>query len=315
MTDIAIVGAGVMGANHGRVAQAVRELTVAVVCDPDADRASALAGSLGAKSTTDLDEALSNAEAVILATPSHTHAELGERALRAGRDLLVEKPIATTVADAERLIEAARANDRVLMIGHVERFNPVIAELVELVEDPIHLEITRVGPFSNRLLADVVLDLMIHDIDLARAIAGTTIVEHHAMTQVVRSGEEDLACALLRFENGVIANVTASRISQNKVRRIVVTQRENAIVVDLLRQHIEIHRIEHSEYLSDGGVRYRQSGLVEIPFLSHHGEPLLRELRHFAQCVQDRSTPIVTGADGLAALRVCLDIRDSAVTG
>ena len=315
MTDIAIVGAGVMGANHARVAQGVRDLAVTVVCDPDADRAEAVARNIGAKSTTDLDEAIANAEAVILATPSRTHADLGERVLRAGRDLLVEKPLATTVADAERLIAAAAANDRVLMVGHVERFNPVVAELNELVDDPIHLEITRVGPFSNRLLVDVVLDLMIHDIDLARSIVGSEIVAHQAMTRVVRSDEEDIACALLRFDNGVVANITSSRVSQNKIRRIVLTQRGNSIVVDLLRQHIEVHRIEHSEYLSDGGMRYRQSGLVEIPFLSHHGEPLARELQHFAQCVRDRSTPMVTGADGLAALKVCLAIRDDAITG
>ena len=315
MLNLAIVGAGIMGANHGRVATAVREFTVTAVCDPDASRAAALAGALNAKSTTDVDDAIADADAVILAAPSHTHGELGVRILKAGRDLLVEKPIATSVADAERLVETAAKHDRILMVGHVERFNPVITELLQLVDQPVSIEFTRVGPFSNRLLADVVLDLMIHDVDLARAIVGGEVVEHRAMSRVVHSGEQDLTCALLQFDNGVVANITASRVSQNKIRRIALTQRDNSVMVDLLRQQIEIHRIEHAEYLAEGGVRYRQSGLVEIPFLANHGEPLMHEQRHFAQCVQEHKQPMVTGEDGLAALRTCLAIRDSAIVG
>jgi len=313
--NLAIIGAGIMGANHARVARAIPDFTVTSVCDPDPDRAATLAKAVGASYTSDLDEALAGVDAVVLATPSETHGELGERVLRSGRDLLVEKPIATSVADARRLIDVAAAKDRILMIGHVERFNPAVTELLQLTEDPLSLEITRVGPYANRVLADVVLDLMIHDVDLARAVLGAEIVEHRSMTRVVRSGEQDLACALLLFDNGVVANVTASRISQNKIRRITLTQRANCVVADLLRQQVEIHRIEHSEYLSDGGVRYRQSGRVEIPFLSQHGEPLMHELRHFADCVTSRRRPVVSGEDGLAALEVCLSIRDSALAG
>lgn len=311
MPNLAIIGAGIMGANHGRVARTIPDLTVTAVCDPDLARASSLAGPIGARATNDVLDAVADADAVVLATPSHTHAELGEMILKSGRDLLVEKPIATCADDAERLIDAAASNDRVLMVGHVERFNPVVRELRELVTDPISIEIIRVGPFSARALADVILDLMIHDVDLARGIVGGEIVEHSAMAREVRTGEPDYACALLRFDSGVLANVTASRVSQNKIRRITLAQRDNAVVADLLRQHIEVHRIEHSEYLAEGGVRYRQSGLIEIPFLAQHGEPLAHELHHFLDCVRTRRTPEVSGPDGLAALRVCLAIRDS----
>jgi predicted dehydrogenase len=300
-----------MGANHGRVASMIRDFSVIAVCDPDLDRAAAVARVIGARCTTDVDEAIADADAVILATPSETHAPLGEMILKSGRDLLVEKPIATTVADAERLVETAVANDRILMVGHIERFNPAVVELHDLVDDPISLEIVRVGPFSNRTLADVVLDLMIHDVDLARALVGREIVEHHAMARTVRTGEADYACALLRFDTGVVANLIASRVSQNKIRRIMLNQRDNCVVADLLRQQVEVHRIEHSEYLAEGGVRYRQSGVVEIPYLSQFGEPLAHELRHFLECIQQRRQPIVGGVDGLAALRVGLAIRDS----
>ena len=313
MLKLAIVGAGIMGANHARVARTIRGFTITAVCDPDPVRAAAVAGSVGARHTAEVDEAIADADAVILATPSETHAELGERILRSGLDLLVEKPIATCVEGAQRLVDAAVANDRVLMVGHVERFNPVVTELLMHVRDPISIEITRVGPFSPRILADVVLDLMIHDVDLARAVVGQEVVAHSAMARDVRTADPDYATALLRFEGGVVANITASRVSQNKVRRVMLAQGENCVVADLLRQQIEIHRIEHSEYLSEGGARYRQSGLVEIPFLAQHGEPLGHELRHFLECVSDRRTPAVSGLDGLAALQVCLAIRDSVI--
>jgi predicted dehydrogenase len=315
MPDLAIIGAGVMGANHGRVTRTVKDFHTTMVCDPDEDRAAALAASIGAKYTTDLDEAIAACDAAILATPSHTHGEIGVQVLRAGRDLLVEKPIATTVDDAQRLIDAARTHDRILLVGHVERFNPAVVEVESLIDDPIAIEITRIGPFTSRVLADVVLDLMIHDVDLARALAGAEVVKHHSITRVVRSGDHDLACALLLFENGVAANITASRVSQNKIRRITITQRENAVVADLLRQQVEVHRIEHSEFLAEGGMKYRQSGLVEIPYLSQYGEPLMHEISHFAKCVVERSQPKVSGEDGLAALRICLELRDSATAG
>lgn len=313
MPRLAIIGAGVMGANHGRVARSIREFTVTSVCDPDSARASAVAAPLGAGYTSDVDEAIANADAVILAAPSHLHGELGEKILKNGCDLLIEKPIATTVRDAERLIEAAEANDRILMVGHVERFNPAVTELMTMIDQPVSIEITRVGPFSPRNLADVYLDLMIHDVDIARAIIGSEVKNIQSSAKIVRSTEFDFACALLQFENGVLANITASRVSQNKVRRITVTQRENAIVADLLRQHIEVHRIESSEFLSESGVRYRQSGLVEIPYLANHGEPLAQELRHFATCVEQRQKPLVSGEDGMLALKTCLALRDASV--
>jgi predicted dehydrogenase len=313
MPRLAILGAGLMGANHGRVALNVREFTVTSICDPDLERAAAVAAPLHATATSDVDEAIASADAVILAAPSHLHGEIGEKVLKSGRDLLVEKPIATSVRDAERLIEAAAANDRILLVGHVERFNPAVSELVTMVDNPISLEITRVGPFSPRQLADVFLDLMIHDIDLCRAITGAEIASFQSSAKVVRSGDLDFACALIQFDNGVVANVTASRISQNKIRRITLTQRDNAVVADLLRQQVEVHRIESAEFLSDSGVRYRQSGLVEIPYLSQHGEPLALELRHFAACVERRTQPLVSGEDGLRALQACLSLRASAM--
>jgi predicted dehydrogenase len=311
MFKLGIVGAGIMGANHARVASNLREFTVTAVCDPDIDRAAAVAKPHDAVYTTDLTEFLREVDAVVLAAPTELHAELGLRILTSGRDLLVEKPIATTGADARKLIDTAQSLDRVLMVGHVERFNPAVTELANQVNDLVSLDIARLSPFPGRALADVVLDLMIHDIDLALSIVGGQVVDFSAMTRSVRTSDADYACALLRFDNGVVATVTASRISQNKIRRISLTQMETTVVADLLRQQVEVHRIAHSEYVAEGGARYRQTGMVEIPFLQH-GEPLAHELRHFAACIESRATPVTNGEAALAALELALAIHDSA---
>jgi predicted dehydrogenase len=206
----------------------------------------------------------------------------------------------------------ARENDRVLMVGHVERFNPAVLQLDGIVQDPLHVELTRMGPFSPRVTADVVLDLMIHDLELALALAGSDVERIEGMGRRERSDSLDLATALLQFRNGVTATVTASRVGQTKIRRIELTQRANFVVLDLVRQDLTLHRVDHNEFLAEGGARYRQSGLIEIPFLEHRGEPLALELEHFLQCVADRRSPRVTGLQGRRALELALAVRRSA---
>jgi predicted dehydrogenase len=312
VTRVAVVGAGMMGANHARVLRRLPEAELTLVVDPDGPRGRALAESVGARYCADPGAVAGSAEAAVVAVPSERHAEVGVPLLEAGVDLLVEKPVATTVEDADALIEAARANHRVLLVGHVERFNPAVLQLDGIVQDPLHLELTRMGPFSPRVTADVVLDLMIHDLDLALALAGSDVERVEGMGCRERTGSLDLATALLQFRNGVTATVTASRVGQSKIRRIELTQRTNFVVLDLVRQDLTIHRVHHTEFLAEAGARYQQSGLVEIPFLQHRGEPLALELEHFLDCVAHRRSPRVTGVQGRRALEVALAVRRSA---
>ena len=312
MTRVAVVGAGIMGANHARVLHRLPEAELTLVVDPDEQRGRALAASVGARYSADPAAVVGLAEAAVVAVPSEVHVDVGVPLLRAGVDLLVEKPIATTVEDADALIEAGRDHDRVLMTGHVERFNPAVLQLDGVVQDPLHIELTRVGPLSPRVTADVVLDLMIHDLELALALSGSDVERVEGMGRRERTDSLDLATALLRFRNGVTATVTASRIGQTKIRRIELTQRHNFVVLDLVRQDLTIHRVDHNEFLAEGGARYRQSGLIEIPFLEHHGEPLALELGHFLECVTHRRPPRVTGVQGRRALEVALAVRASA---
>ncbi|WP_157420214.1 Gfo/Idh/MocA family protein [Actinomadura kijaniata] len=313
MLKLGIVGAGIMGAHHCRIATALPDVEVAVVVDPDPHRGRALADHVGAVYAPTTEALFGTVQAAIVAAPSEHHADIGVELLRGDIDLLVEKPIATTLEDAKRLVAAADERRRILMIGHVERFNPAVAELPRLVDDLIHIDIRRVGPFSPRVDSDVVLDLMIHDLDLVRTLVDADLVRVHALSRRVHSSTQDFAAVLLRFANGVSATLTASQASQTKQRQIELTQRGNVVVADLLHRQVTVHRVEHAEFVDEDGPRYRQNSVIEIPYLDGSGEPLAREQRHFVRCVRERTAPLVSGADGLAALELALRVRDESL--
>jgi UDP-N-acetylglucosamine 3-dehydrogenase len=315
MIRVAVAGAGVMGANHARVLGSLPECVVVAVVDDDEVRGKAVAALGGGEHLMSIDALPDDVDAVVVATPTDTHEDLGLRLLERGFDLLIEKPIAPTSELARRLVEAAERSDRVLMVGHIERFNPAFVELQRFLDEPLHLDFTRVGPFSPRSRTDVVVDLMIHDLDLALTIAGSPVASMSATGRVIMGDALDLANALLVFESGLTATLTASRVAQTKVRKIDVTQKDSFATADLVRQDVTIHRLHHSEFLSNGIPMYRQSGLVEIPYLEQRGEPLNSELRHFLSCVRDRSRPLIGAPEALRALELALAVRDTAVAG
>ena len=312
MLQVAIVGAGVMGSNHARVAAATPGIIVTHVIDPDPERANALAHHVGASALTSLDALAEMPDAAIVAAPSQLHRELAEKLAGRGVHLLVEKPLALTVADSQAICAAARRSGVVLSVGHVERFNPAVLELERLVSDPLHIRATRISPYSSRVTESVVLDMMIHDLDIVACIAGAKVKELYAMAQAPRSASHDLVTSLIRFDTGMTATVTASRIGQNKERSIVITQSDSVITVDLLRQDITISKMHHAEYTSDAGTRYRQSGVVEIPFLEQRGEPLGLEHVDFYSAIRDGRPPRVTGQQGVEAVELSLRVMAAA---
>lgn len=274
------------------------------VVDPDLPRASAIAELIGARAVASLDEILADIDAAIVATPSDLHLPVGIALIEAGKHVLIEKPIATVVADAERLVDAASRTRITLMSGHVERFNPAVLELDRLIDNPLHISASRISPYSPRVGTGVVLDLMIHDLDIVASLARSPVAEVAAVARRLRSDTEDLCSTVLRFENGVTADLTASRIGQQKIRTLAVTQNDNFVSVDFMRQDVTINRVDHSEYVSTEGARYRQTGMVEIPFLEFRGEPLLLEQQEFVRAVTTDSEPRVTGAQAIEALRL-----------
>lgn len=306
---LAVVGAGVMGANHVRVASRTSGVELVAIVELDAEKRVALAQSAGIESASSISDLVSRVaiDAVVIATPTAFHYEVACECIAAGLHVLVEKPIATTPEEGEDLIRRAQAAGVVLSVGHIERFNPAIRELRRCIEKPIHLELVRIGPFTPRVSDNVVIDLMIHDLDLARALAGSEVTALSAIQQSPRTSGPDMVIALLTFENGVTASITASRIGQQKLRRVIVTQDDAVLAGDLIRQDVMIHRMQHVEFVSDSGARYRQSGIVEIPFIENRGEPLMEELRAFVETIRGGDA-VVTAADGVAALRLAAQV-------
>jgi len=313
MVRLGIVGAGIMGTSHARVVRTIPEARVTAVVDPDADKAQRLAAHIGAGYATTASELPGQVDAAIIAAPTEAHADIALTLLENGIDLLIEKPVTSTAEEAKTLIAAAEEHGRVLMVGHVERFNPAVLELSRYVDGLIHIDIRRVGPFSPRVTTSVILDLMIHDIDLALMLAGSELDDVLAVSRRIRSATEDLATCSLVFANGLTASLTASRVGQSKDRRIELTQQDNVVVADLIRQQLTVHRVAHSEFVDERGAGYRQSGVIEIPYLEHQGEPLALELRHFIDCVRTRRQPAVDGHAGLAALQAALRISSEAI--
>jgi predicted dehydrogenase len=312
MVKLAVVGAGMMGGRHARIARTIRDTEVSVVVDQDEDKGRRLAEHVGAAYQPSVNALPGLVDAAIVAVPTESHAEIGIRLLENGLDVLMEKPIAATVEEAKGLVAAAEEYDRILMVGHVERFNPAVIELGRHLADLIHIDVRRVGPFTSRIPTGVALDLMIHDVDLVSWLAGSQPKEIAAVTRRVRSDTEDIVVCILTFSTGVSAVLTASRVSQSKQRQIELTQRENVVVADLIRQQVTVHRLQQAEFVDERGAMYRQSGVIEIPYLEHQGEPLSLEQRHFIECVLAHTQPAVSGQDGLVALDTAIRIRDQA---
>ncbi len=302
---LAVVGAGIMGANHVRVAKAMEGVDLIAVVDQDLERAALCAGD-GVRALSDVEAVLDQIDAAVVAVPTELHFPLASQLIASGKSVLVEKPIALNTDQAQELVDAAEAAGVVLAVGHIERFNAAVVELPRLLQDPIHIRAERISPYSPRISDGVVMDLMIHDLDIVLSLVGpdAEVVSSSATAVKHRSESEDLAIALITFSNGVSASFTASRLGQEKTRTIEIVQSDSVITANLLRQDIMIRRMSRHEYLSDDGVRYRQSSVVEVPFLETRGEPLALEMRHFCDTVRDGGQPRVSGRDGKRALQL-----------
>lgn len=299
-----------MGANHARIARQVPGARVRWVVDPEETRGRRLAVASQATWLPSVDQLrLDDVGAAVIAAPTELHRELACAFLLAGVPVLLEKPIANTLEDSDAILGAAEATGATLMIGHVERFNPVIMKLSELLDHPIHIDVNRTSSFSSRVTCSVVLDLMIHDLDIVLAATGSVVASFSVVGQQTRGSSVDLASVVLRFKSGVTAALTASRIGQGKVRSLSITQRDSVLTADLLRQDLQIDRVEFAEYLSEAGSRYRQSTMIEIPFVEQRGEPLFAEMTHFLDSVRNGAVPLVTGEAGHAALKLALRIE------
>lgn len=291
-----VAGAGAMGRNHARVYGLLENVQLAAIFDLDQARAQAVADEFGGEVVASLDELAERCEAVSVAVPTRNHLEVGGTLMRKGVNVLVEKPIASNEEEAEELIKIAGETGRVLQVGHIERFNPVLQQLEARLSRPRFIEAHRLSPFPNRSLdIGVVLDLMIHDLEVILHLVRSPVASIDAVGVAVLSKHEDIANARVRFENGCVANITASRISPERMRKIRVFQEDGYLSLDYQEQKGKMFWIESS------GIKQAE---VEID----PAEPLMAELSAFVDAVRGQKEPTVTGQQGAAALEVALEI-------
>jgi predicted dehydrogenase len=296
---IAVVGAGQFGQNHCRVVHEAIRAQLDYVVDTDSARAAAMAAQYGAKPLTDYRALAGHVDAAIVATPTMAHEEVACALLDAGIDLLVEKPIAPDVDAASRMIAAAERRHRILQVGHLERFNPGVVELERRATLPLFFEIHRLNLFSPRSLdVDVVLDLMIHDVDIILALNRAEPDEIRAAGVQILSKKVDIANVRLQFPNGCIANLTASRISTERVRKLRLFQPQQYLSLDYTRQDLAIFSVGEN----------RQIGFEQAPVTK--SEPLKLQFDAFLDSVMSRNSPKCSGQTARLTLGVALSILD-----
>ncbi len=299
-TRVAVVGLGQWGRNHARTYAGLPNVELAGVVDVNTADLRGFAHRYKTTPFTDYRELLGRVEAVSIVVPTNLHFEVAKAFLNAGTHVLVEKPMTSTTAEAEELVDLAHRKDRILLVGHVERFKPAVRRLAELAGAPMFIQARRVRPYDRTRTMDVgvVMDLMIHDIDIVLSLVRGRIVDAGGLAVRVHNTQEDLAVAHLTLSTGCVAWLLASRVSADKAAEIEVTTPDRVVRLDYLRQRLAIHPFHG-----------------EVEDMAIHGdEPLRAELRHFVNCVNGMEQPLVTGEDGLHALAVAHRLLEQMAT-
>ena len=311
---VAVVGVGEFGRNHVRVWRDIEGAELAGIVDTNAARAERIAAEFGTRVFRDVNAlSVERVDAVSLAVPTREHARVGCALLEAGFDVLVEKPMAASLDEADRLIASAERAGRVLQIGHVERFNPAVTAAQAILSRPLFFEVHRLGIFTPRSLdIDVVYDVMIHDLDILLSFVGAPVADLKAVGIPVVTGKVDIAHARIEFSTGTVANVTASRVSTERVRKMRFFQEHEYISLDFTRQDILRVRVEQGSLRP--GIDAPKIDFEKLP--AEPVEPLRAELAAFLESIRTRKAPIVDGAAGRRALeladRVMAGILDHA---
>ena len=300
---IAAIGVGYLGRHHARILASLPGATLVAVVDRNAERAQEIAAAAGTTALTDASDLLGHVDAVTIAAPTELHHALAMPFLRAGVSVLVEKPMARSLAEADEMIAEAERTGAVLAVGHTERFNPAIDVARTVVRQPRFIEVHRLGTFPERSLdIDVVFDLMIHDLDVVLSLVPAEVESIEAVGVPVLTPRVDIANARIRFANGAIANLTASRISRDRVRKIRFFQPAGYLSIDYAAQKIEAWRLTQGQ----GGKPSIEGGQVPVA----NEEPLKRELADFVDAIVSRRSPLVTGQQGRRALALAQQITD-----
>lgn len=316
---VGVMGTGHLGSLHAKMFASMEIATLAGIYDANADRASQIAAEYGCKACSTPDELFTLCDAISIATPTTTHFDTASLCLKAGKDIFIEKPITSEIAEAEELVALAAKLNKILQVGHIERFNPALLSLEKYLLNPLFIQTDRLAQFNPRGTdVNVVLDLMIHDIDIILSLVKSPVARVEASGVGVVSDLIDIANARIEFENGAVANVTASRISQKKMRKMRIFQKDNYISLDFTTGNSEVFRItDAEEKIATGYISFGEIGAGEKKKKVIYEQPEAREvnalkyeLELFVRSVQTRTRPVVSGEDGLRALQVAALINE-----
>jgi predicted dehydrogenase len=304
MLRVGVIGVGYLGRLHAQKMASFHDVAFVGVYDADRERGTAVAKEFGTSFRGRARELLGEIDAVSIAVPTTAHYRVAREAMRAGVHVLLEKPIAATLREGRALVREAAARRLVFQIGHLERFNSAVLSAASVLKEPRFIECHRLGMFGERGTdVDVVLDLMIHDIDLILLFVQSPVVRISAVGVPVISPNVDIANARLTFANGCVANVTASRVSMRKQRKIRIFQEDAYVSMDFVEHNIQVYRRIFPQ--GPGGLPEITGEVLE----TEKGDALRDEIRSFVECAKTGAAPRVSGADGLAALEVAFRIR------
>lgn len=299
-----VIGAGKIGTYHVRTLSKMPQVELVGVCDSNLWRAQMLAWRYNSVAYKHYQDLISQVDALVVAVPTEYHAEVGLAAMEKGVHCMVEKPLASTVEEAKKLLELSQAKKVVLQVGHVERFNPAVLETLKHVKNPRFITIERLGPYDPRVSSiGVILDLMIHDLDILLTMIDSPVESFEAVGAGLLSRHEDIANVRIRFKSGCIADVTASRISLERARRMRIYQEESYISVDYVSARLKIYKKKNPEVKSLKDID------VVYPKLEKQ-EPIRAELIHFIDCIHNSRKPWPSGEGGIKALKLALQITD-----
>jgi len=298
----AVIGVGYLGRFHAQKYAAMDDVDLVGVIDINAERAGEIAGEANCTAHTDLSSLIDGLDAVSIAVPTSSHAEVSIPLLEKGIHVLLEKPISAHIHEAQQIIDAATRGNAILQIGHLERFNPALLKLADNIKQPMFIEGHRISPFKERGIdVDVILDIMIHDIDIILSLVKSPIASVEAVGVPVLTDDVDIANARIRFESGCIANITASRVSADVMRKIRIFQSNSYISIDFARASVDIYTLNEEKQIGHSHLAMSES------------DALAAEIRSFIDCIRTGTAVMVDGMAGLRAIEVAHTIKASMV--
>jgi len=307
---VAVVGVGRMGQYHVGVYSEIPDVRLIGIADINETRGKEIAEKYNTKSYGDYKKLLGKVDVASIAVPTSLHYKIAKDFLQAGTNILIEKPMTRSIDEARELFNIAEKKGLTLHIGHVERFNGAVQELKKIVDNPLFIESRRLGPYDPRIQDDgVVMDLMIHDIDIILNLLNSKVRDINVVGKSVFSDKDDLCNVQLKFENGCLATITASRATQHKIRTLAITQKDKYIFLDYTNQDIHIHRQAFSEHsITKQELRYKQESFTERIFV-HRENPLKIELKHLIDCATNGAERKVSVAEEIYSLQIALEIE------